>query len=212
MPAKAMIGGLVRPKALLWFGALAISGSIVANALFLQNARHPAPFFAANQSPAASNAKPDETVRALQDALRRAGYYGGPVDGLAGPQTTAAVVAFERITGRDVTGKASPQILEAIRAEGATPSAATLSGRTQAAPVTPQVVSTAPPVPDARVAIVQNALSRAAYGQIRADGVFGPQTSDAIKQFQADHNLPVTGEIDDALIMELATAGALEGE
>lgn len=202
--ARAVIGRLARPKTLLWGAVVAISGAIVGNALFLQPSPHPSPLFVTRSSARpAPPATPDELVRALQLELSEAGYYGGPADGFAGSRTGAAIVAFERITGREVTGKVSPEVLEAIRA--ATPAEqnqgdAAITG------------SVAPAHPDARVAKVQNALSRAAYGQIRADGVFGPQTRDAIKQFQADHGLPVTGAIDDALLMELATAGALEGE
>jgi peptidoglycan hydrolase-like protein with peptidoglycan-binding domain len=208
VPARAILGFLVRPKGLLWVGALVISGAIVSNALLLQTTRDPAPFTLARDGPKAAAAKPDELVRALQDALRRAGYYGGPVDGIAGPQTSSAIIAFERITGRDVTGSASPELLEALRGE------VTGQGGAQATGADTLVTTgdIALPAADPLVAKVQNALSRAAYGQIKADGVFGRQTSEAIKQFQADHNLPVTGEIDDALLVELAAAGALEGE
>ena len=213
VPARAILGNLMRPKALLWGGALVVSGAIVANALFLQSSRHPSPFFAAaRQERDLEVAKPDELVRALQDAMRRSGYYGGPLDGVAGPQTVSAIVAFERISGRDVTGKPSAELLDAVRDEAA---GAAASGKVGAGELGgPGAVGSAAarPDPDPRVAKVQLALSRAAYGQIRADGVFGPQTRDAIKQFQADHNLPVTGEIDDGLLVELASAGALESE
>lgn len=208
MPARAILGFLVRPKGLLWGGALVLSGAIVSNALFLQSTRHPVPFIVAGSGPEPAAAKPDESVRALQDALRRAGYYGGAVDGIAGPQTSSAIIAFERITGRDVTGSASPELLEALRGEVAGEGGARAAGAD--ALVTTDDIAL--PAADPLVAKVQNALSRAAYGQIKADGVFGRQTSEAIRQFQADHNLPVTGEIDDALLVELAAAGALEGE
>jgi peptidoglycan hydrolase-like protein with peptidoglycan-binding domain len=206
--ARAFLGFLTRPKGLLWGGALVLSGAIVSNALFLQSTRHPAPFTVAGGAPQAAAAKPDELVRALQDALRQAGYYGGPVDGIAGPQTSSAIVSFERITGRDVTGRASPELLQALRDQVAREAGSGAAGA-DAPAVTGDI---ALPAADPLVAKVQNALSRSAYGQIKADGVFGRQTSDAIKQFQADHNLPVTGEIDDALLVELAAAGALEGE
>ena len=76
------------------------------------------------------------------------------------------------------------------------------------------MVSTAPPAaaPDKQVAAVQDALAKAAYGPVRADGVFGRQTRDAIVRFQQDHGLPVTGDISDALVVELRAVGALDGE
>ena len=66
--------------------------------------------------------------------------------------------------------------------------------------------------PDERVAMVQDALARSAYGPLTADGVFGPQTRDAIIRFQRDHGLPLTGAISDALVVELRAAGAIDSE
>lgn len=40
---------------------------------------------------------PQETVRAIQRALRRAGFDAGPVDGRLGPATRAALVAFQGV-------------------------------------------------------------------------------------------------------------------
>ena len=66
--------------------------------------------------------------------------------------------------------------------------------------------------PDERVAVVQEALARSAYGPLTADGVFGPRTRDAIIRFQRDHGLPPTGAISDALVVELRAAGAIDSE
>jgi TPR repeat protein len=38
----------------------------------------------------------EETRREIQDQLRRAGYYSGPIDGLIGPETRAAMIEFAR--------------------------------------------------------------------------------------------------------------------
>lgn len=56
---------------------------------------------------------------------------------------------------------------------------------------------------------VQNALALSAYGPINADGVVGPETRTAIMRFERDHNLPVTGEISESLVLELRAAGAM---
>jgi peptidoglycan hydrolase-like protein with peptidoglycan-binding domain len=68
---------------------------------------------------------------------------------------------------------------------------------------------TAAPVSDPLVASVQSALALSAYGPLNADGVVGPDTREAIMRFQRDHNLPVTGEISDGLVIELRAAGAM---
>jgi hypothetical protein len=51
---------------------------------------------------------------------------------------------------------------------------------------------------------VQRALSEYGYGQIKQTGVLDPPTSQAIEQFEREHNLPVTGKISDGLLTDLA--------
>ncbi|HTV28552.1 MAG TPA: peptidoglycan-binding domain-containing protein [Xanthobacteraceae bacterium] len=54
------------------------------------------------------------------------------------------------------------------------------------------------------VLAVQRALSEYGYGQIKQSGVLDSPTSQAIEQFEREHNLPVTGRISDGLLTELA--------
>ena len=42
--------------------------------------------------------------RQIQEALRRSGYYKGPVDGVFGPLTHAAIRRFQREIAADTTG------------------------------------------------------------------------------------------------------------
>jgi hypothetical protein len=50
---------------------------------------------------------------------------------------------------------------------------------------------------------VQEELSRRGYNPGTIDGVIGPQTRDAIADFQSDHSLPVTGQIDPPLLRSM---------
>jgi peptidoglycan hydrolase-like protein with peptidoglycan-binding domain len=197
-----ILSRLARPQAVVFSGFLLVAGGIAANALFLQPGRHPAPLFSTRISLESADV-PDALVQAVQAALMEAGYFAGPTDGIAGPQTTAAIIAFERRTGRTPTGMVRPDLLEAVRT-------ATSGFRRQAPEADAPITTAAATLPDKRVAAVQNALARAAYGQIKADGVFGPQTREAILRFQEDHGLPQTGEISDALIVELRASGAMQ--
>lgn len=206
MRLARIMSHLGRPGALVCATFLTLGAGIVANALFLQSGRHPAPLFstrAVSGSPEVP--KRDDLVEAIQAGLRQAGYYAGPVDGLSGPQTSAAIAAYERATGRARTGTASPELLASIR------SPKTHEPNPEPA-LQPAASGGGDALPDGRVAAVQSALSRAAYGPLRPDGQFGPQTRDAIMRFQRDHGLPQTGEISDALLVELRAAGAIEGE
>lgn len=73
---------------------------------------------AAAPAPAASTRQPGNgyyadaaTVRAVQGQLQRLGLYRGRIDGVAGPQTQAAVRAYQQQNGLLVDGRASSELL-----------------------------------------------------------------------------------------------------
>ena len=55
-----------------------------------------------------------------------------------------------------------------------------------------------------RVAAVQRALTEYGYGQLKPTGVVGPDTQVAIQKFEKARKLPVTGQVSDRLVHELA--------
>jgi peptidoglycan hydrolase-like protein with peptidoglycan-binding domain len=58
--------------------------------------------------------------------------------------------------------------------------------------------------PSKRIVSIQRALADFGYGQIKATGVYDPETRSAIEKFERDHRLPVTGQISDRFVRELA--------
>ncbi len=46
----------------------------------------------------------DANRRQVQEALRRLGYYRGPMDSIFGPLTRGAIRRFQREIGADTTG------------------------------------------------------------------------------------------------------------
>jgi peptidoglycan hydrolase-like protein with peptidoglycan-binding domain len=178
-------------------------GAITGNALLLQPERPRIEAAPALAAPTAPLSQPDPLVRSIQAELLQSGLYEGAVDGLAGPRTRDAIRAFEAALGRPATGEASEALLVSLRSR----SAASAPAEGDAAPV-----AVAPAPFDARIAAIQSALAQSAYGPLNADGRYGPQTREAIKRFQIDHSLPATGEISDALVVELRAIGALEGD
>jgi hypothetical protein len=72
-------------------------------------------------------------------------------------------------------------------------------------PLVSQPVRNADPI----VLAIQQALADAAYGPVTADGISGRQTTDAIRRFQLDQGMAVTGEINDDLISRLISVGAM---
>ncbi|MBR8826681.1 MAG: glucose-6-phosphate dehydrogenase assembly protein OpcA [Gomphosphaeria aponina SAG 52.96 = DSM 107014] len=54
---------------------------------------------------------------ASQQLLAALGFYTGPVDGIAGPRTTAAIKAAQKSYGMEVTGKSNEELLDKLREE-----------------------------------------------------------------------------------------------
>jgi peptidoglycan hydrolase-like protein with peptidoglycan-binding domain len=53
------------------------------------------------------------------------------------------------------------------------------------------------------VAAVQRALTQYGYGQLKPTGTAGSDTQAAIRKFERERRIPVTGHISDRLVHEL---------
>ena len=192
--------------------------AIVINALFLQKGPHPAPIFAARPllqpeatlpprlSATSSHIGSDLVAQArvqlianIQRDLSRKGFYDGPADGIWGSKTDAAVRDFLQSSGLKVNPEANENLLRAISSYVAKPVAAA------AAPAPPATDPIAKLIaPSKRIVSIQRALADFGYGQIKATGVYDPETRSAIEKFERDHRLPVTGQISDRFVREVA--------
>lgn len=65
--------------------------------------------------------------------------------------------------------------------------------------------SAAPVASAARVAAVQRALTEFGYGQIKPSGVADDATKAALERFERERKLPVSGQISDRVLRELAS-------
>lgn len=76
----------------------------------------PAPT-SADRGPEHLIARYREQMKLTQETLRDLGYTSGPIDGIMGSGTAAALRAFQQKTGLRATGRANPATLAALGIE-----------------------------------------------------------------------------------------------
>jgi Putative peptidoglycan binding domain len=170
-------------------GALAFAAvtAIIANALFLQAGRHPSPMFGtvvtmpAAELPAVS---PLPRPRPVEVMTRPAEV--SPLE-----QRPAEPKAAEP--------KASDPLGSLLKATGAPPAAVSNVPRPPA-----PIPAAGPTVGSRRVAAVQRALTEYGYGQLKPTGTIGSDTQAAIQKFERERKIPVTGQMSDRMVHELA--------
>lgn len=134
-------------------------------------------------------ADPTQTTRAVQMALAAKGYETGGTDGIAGPVTQAAILAYEVDNGLPLTAEPSDVLLAKIK-----------DGRRGTA----TAASLAPgPKADALIRSVQVSLGKLGYKVGRADGRLGETTIAAIRAFEKQQAMPDTGRISGDLLTRL---------
>jgi hypothetical protein len=190
-------------------GALAFAAvsAIIANALFLQAGRHPAPMFGSLVAIPAAALAPSPLPRP-----RPVEAAAVPVEPKASEFKASEFKASE-LKAPELKA-AEPKTAEPKTAEPKTDPLANLLKATSAAPAAPSNIARPPaPVPVAsrhdamagsrRVAAVQRALTEYGYGQLKPTGTVGSDTQAAIQKFERERKIPVTGQMSDRLVREL---------
>jgi peptidoglycan hydrolase-like protein with peptidoglycan-binding domain len=131
-------------------------------------------------SPITSAPAPANDVAVAQQRLKDRGYYDGPVDGVMGPATEAALRTFQRDRRLTVTGKVDAPTTRALVSETATPVTV-----------------------DVRAA--QRQLKERGYYSGAVDGVVGPAMENALRAYQRDRGLKVTGRLDSPTVRSLTS-------
>jgi peptidoglycan hydrolase-like protein with peptidoglycan-binding domain len=141
---------------------------------------------------------------------------------LPGTRTEAAIRAFETAAGIAVAGALSPELLAALKRP--LPPRETQSiavGSTEAAELNRRERERAALIAaeerrqeEIRLRetyeVVQTALNRIGYGPLPVDGTAGAETLDAIRRFELDNGMPITGAAGDALVARLFAIGAIK--
>jgi peptidoglycan hydrolase-like protein with peptidoglycan-binding domain len=204
--------------------------SISTNALFLQKGPHPAPIFATRPAiqpqatvvprpaavqsamvpptmapPTMAPANPaidspaltrEHYIVNIQRELNRRGFYDGAADGIWGGKTDYAVRDFIQSTGVRLNPEPGELLLRAVLSSGAKTNKPVAPARND--PIADLIA------PSQRVLAIQRALSDFGYGQIKPTGQYDPETKAAIEKFERDRRLPVTGQLSDRFVRELA--------
>jgi len=143
-------------------------------------------------------------VRRLQEVLTELAYQPGPIDGISGGRTIAAVTAFQNdagLTADGLAGRATRASLK-IRYEDGTAASETAAtttdtGADSSSTATTITVSASGILREgsrgADVQRVQELLTGVGYAPGPVDGIFGPKTKVSVLAFQDDHGLRVDG-------------------
>ena len=133
-------------------------------------------------------------VRVVQRSLRRLGWQPGPVDGLYGPRTEAAVTRFQTAARVAADGIVGPQTRQALT-------------RAKNEPLR-RGAGFALPDGSPRVRALQVGLQRHGLRPGPVDGLFGPRTQAAVERLQRSAGVPVSGVATDSTRQLLASAEA----
>ena len=186
------------------FVFMAFSATIVFNALFLQKDAG----FATRDVPTSASAGQQSGVqpisyiderRTLLLALRRElsgrnyfpGHASSRIDGRVDAMTIGAIMAYQHDSGLQVTGLASDALLKSFLF-GVDKSRHQSEDNRRASRSPSQLV-----------AEIQGILSAKGHYGGKIDGLISPQTMEAVKRFESNRGLPVTGRVSGLLVQEL---------
>jgi hypothetical protein len=165
-------------------GALALVAvcAVIINALFMQAGRHPAPMFG--------------TVTVMPTVASL------PTTHVSRPRSVEADIPLPE--PRPADPRAADPMANLVKTTNSVqPTAVNIPRPPMTVPVSTHVES-APVSGSHRVAAVQRALTEYGYGQLKPTGVIGADTQAAIQRFERARKLPVTGQVSDRLVRELA--------
>jgi Putative peptidoglycan binding domain len=168
--------------------AFAAVSAIIANALFLQAGRHPAPMFGPGVAIPAAALAPANLLPRPRPA-----------------EADASPLEPKPAEPKPAEPKATDPLANLIKATSAPPVAPSNIARPPAPiPVSSRNETIANSAQGSRrVAEVQRALTEYGYGQLKPTGTVGSETQAAIQKFERERKIPVTGQMSDRLVHEL---------
>ena len=197
---KDMIAGAV---------AFAAVGAIVGNAMLMQTGRHPSPMFGSSVvvTLGAPFISPLPKPRPLDASAR-----SGDSKSLDPRMLDSKSVDGKSMDSKPTDSRSPDSMANLLKSTTPTTGNAGAVARPAATSlhVAPAAARSSDPLGDLilssrRVASVQRALTEYGYGQLKPTGTIGSETQAAIQRFERERKLPVTGQMSDRLVRELAT-------
>src|SRR5579871_1569352 len=149
----------------------------------------------------------EKTVRGAQEQLKDDGYYKGSVDGIDGPQTRAAIRSFQRDKNLKVNGKLDRQSRDklGVRSDDEA-SRSTAEANRSTGEADRSELSTAAAPSSAAVSSAQRRLRDKGFYKGDVTGSMTAETRSALREYQKNSNLNVTGRLDQATLSSLGVA------
>jgi hypothetical protein len=187
------------------FVAFAAVSAIIANALFLQAGRHPAPMFGSLAIPATALPPANPLPRARPMEADGALFEQKPTEiKPAESKTTESRASESKASEKAGDPKSTDSIANLVKGSATAPTPSSNLARPPAAIPTLSRGDAGQNTGSRRVAAVQRVLTEYGYGQLKATGTIGSDTQAAILKFERDHKMPPTGQMSDRLVHELA--------
>lgn len=138
-----------------------------------------------------------EQVLELEQSLTALGYKVGRVDGVYDGKTRQAIIDYQDDNAVTEDGLATPSLLASVRSNlAARTGGSTSGGRGE--------------MSSSQILALQQSLSRQGYYFGSGSGIYDAQTEAAVRGYQRDAGLPVTGNADAMLLARLQSQGSTQ--
>jgi peptidoglycan hydrolase-like protein with peptidoglycan-binding domain len=207
-------GFIANPLAVVQWGSASVFAALIVYNAFFGQVREGAPKGATihvaggeiEGSAKTITIRYDARIEDAQRQLLATGHYRGLVDGIVGARTKDAIEAYQREHGMPTTGTVDDKLLEHIRYTRKVAQASEMTASTQAVSTKSDKENRIEVPTEAKIMRVQKLLATLGYDAGKADGKMSAATRAAIKQFEADHDMPQTGTFTEALLKQVVTA------
>ena len=136
-----------------------------------------------------------DDVLAVQVRLTALGYYTGKLDGIYGKGTITAMKAFQGRNNLKVDGICGPNTLMVLYSDSAIDAGSTQQPEADPIPTGKPTSILRPGDKGDEVKSVQNRLQELGYYDDKIDGIYGDDTTEAVRFFQSRNGLKVDGKV-----------------